>query len=82
MTGRFQKTNVEVQNPSSLEVFRKRSKNPVTDSELSQVTLLSVAQPKMLPAMHATKRVIISRSANLQNESIELVKIRTKIISQ
>ena len=81
MTGKFQKTNVEVQNPSILEVLRKRSKNRVTDAELSQVTLLSVAQPKMLPAMHATKRVIIPRSVNLQNESIELAKIRTKMIS-
>ena len=55
MTGKFQKTNVEVQNPSILEVLRKRSTNRVTDAELSQVTLLSVAQPKMLPATHATK---------------------------
>ena len=81
MTGKFQKTNVEVQNPSILEVLRKRSKNRVTDAELSQVTLLSVAQPKMLPATHATKRVIIPRFANLQNESIGLAKIRTKMIS-
>ena len=50
MIGTFQKTNVEVPNPNILEVLRKRSKNRVTDAELSQVTLLSVAQPKMLPA--------------------------------
>ena len=81
MTGKFQKTNVEAQNPSILEVLRKRSKNRVTDVELSQVTLLSVAQPKMLPATHATKRVIIPRSANLQNESIELARIRTTMMS-
>ena len=80
MTGKFQKTNL-VQNPSILEVLRKRSTNRVTDGELSQVTLLSVAQLKMLPAMHATKRVIIPRSANLQNASIELMKIRMKMIS-
>ena len=55
MTGTFQKTNVEVPNPNILEVLRKRSKNRVTDAELSQVTLLSVAQPNMLPATHATK---------------------------
>ena len=81
MIGKFQKTNVEVQNPSILEVLRKRSKNRVTDAELSQVTLLSVAQPKMLPATHARKTVIIPRSANLQNESTERAKIRTKMIS-
>ena len=69
MTGKFQKRN-EVQNPSILEVLRKRSTDCVTDGELSQVTLFSVAQPKMLPATHATKRVIIPRSANLQNASI------------
>ena len=76
MTGKFQKTNVEVQNPSILEVLWKRSTNRVTDAELRQVTLLRVPQPKMLPATHPTKR-----SANLQNESIELVEIRTKMIS-
>ena len=65
MTGKFQKTNIEVQNPSILQVLRKRSTNRVTDAELSQVTVLSVAQPKMRPATHATKRVIIPRSANL-----------------
>ena len=36
MTGKFQKTNVEVQNPSILEVLRKRSTNCVTDAELPQ----------------------------------------------
>ena len=81
MIGTFQKTNVEVPNPSILEVLRKRSKNRVTDAELSQVTLLSVAQPKMLPATQARKTVIIPRSANLQNESTEMAKIRTKMIS-
>ena len=49
MTGKFQKTK-KFQNPSVLEVLRKRSTNRVTDGELSQVTILSVAQPKMLPA--------------------------------
>ena len=34
---------------------KKKKKNRVTDAELSQVTLLSVAQPNMLPATHATK---------------------------
>lgn len=36
MTGKFQKTNVEVQNPSKLEVLRKRSKNRVSDAELAK----------------------------------------------
>ena len=79
-TGKVLKANVEVQN-YKLEVLRKRSKNPVTDVELSQVTLLSVAQPKMPPSTPTTKRVIIPRSANLPNVSTELIKMRTKMIS-
>ena len=67
--------------PKRTRSFGKRSKNRVTNAELSQVTLLSVAQPKMPPSTPATKRVIIPRSANLPNESIELIKIRTKMIS-
>ena len=42
--------------------------------------VLSVSQPKMPSATHATKRVIIPRSANLPNETIEFVKIRRKMI--
>ena len=56
-TGKVLKTNVKVLNPSKLDVLRKRSKNRVTDAELSQVTLLSVAEPKMPPSTPATKRV-------------------------
>ena len=97
MTGKLQKTNVKVQNPSILEVLRKRSTDRVTDAGLSQVILLSVAQPKILPATHVTKKGHYSKVCKSSKRvhrvgedsdeddisvmTTELVKIRTKMIS-
>ena len=72
-TGKVLKTNVEVQDPTKLDVLRKRSKNRVTDAELSQVTLLSVAEPKMrLLGQPAIEKLnLVARINEIQSPSYE-----------
>lgn len=87
MTKEFRTTDVDVTNSRKAKMAKMtislnaKAKNLVTNVELSQATLLMVAQPKMSLAVHVKRKAISQEFANLPNEFKVLSTAQVKMTS-
>lgn len=87
MRKEFRTTDVDVTNSRKAKMAKMtislnaKVKNLVTNVELSQATLLIVPQLKMSLAIHARRKAISQKFANLPNEFKVLTTAQVKMTS-